>query len=258
MKVKRVQTEDDLSQAYPCATESPIPFWADGLPLCKEWFAHSLGKYIEGFHLLDENHNVIGHIYWGSSLHALAPYEIEEGVAYVYCEWIQRRHRNKGGMHLLFQEFVEFLKSKGYKGILLRGTEIEVYMHYQHFLKRGFRPLKQSNGSELLYYPLSQASVVVKPIPVRITPESKAPVEILIIGSRLCPVGASAVVAIRKVAKEFGKSVSVKEIPASREVIDKYGVANGIFVNGKVRFFGPVSEAQVRKVIEEELKNKGA
>lgn len=253
MRIRRVQTPEDVRQAYPCATESPIPFWADGVPLCREWFAENLGKYIEGFHLIDEDGNVIGHIYWASSGHALIPYEIENGLAYIYCDWVQQHHRGKGGMHLLFQEFVEFLRSQGYKGILVRGTEFEDYMHCRHFLKRGFQMLQESGGGKLLYYPLSQTSVVVEPITPRVAKESAAKVEVLVIGSRFCPVGASAVLAVRKVAQEFGERVVIKEIPSSREVIARYGVAHGIFVNGRAKFFGPVSESQVRRAIEEEL-----
>jgi|GEM_PF-4353311 len=161
MKVRRVQTLEDIQHAYPCATESPIPFWADGLSLSRDWFAENLGKYVEGFHLVDEDGNVIGHIYWAPSDQALAPYEIEEGVAYIYCDWVQQRWRGKGGMHLLFLEFVEFLRSQSYKGILVDGTELEGYMHYQHFLKRGFQVIRKSDGGRLLYYPLRQASIVV-------------------------------------------------------------------------------------------------
>lgn len=257
MKVRRVQTQEDVEHTYPCATESPIPFWADGVPLCREWFADNLGKYVEGFHLLDESGNVIGHIYWAPSRRALVPYEIEDGVAYIYCEWVQRRHRGKGGMHLLFQEFIAFLNSQGYKGVAVDGTEIEGYMHYQHFLKRGFQVFRQSDGAKLLYYPLSQATVGIKSITAHVVKEGKAEVEILVIGSHFCPVGASAVLAIRKVAQEFGERVSVKEIPASREVLAQYGVADGIFINGKAKFFGPVAESQVRQVIGEELQSLG-
>ena len=253
MNVQRVQTPEDIKQAYPCTTESPIPFWADGLSLCRDWFSENLGKYIEGFHLEGENGKIIGHIYWAPSNQALVPYEIEDGMAYIYCDWVQQHHREKGGMHLLFREFVEFLHSQGYKGILVDGTKIEGYMHYQHFLKRGFQVIRESNGSKLLYYPLSQASVVVKPITTRIADNVSAKVEVLVIGSHFCPVGASVVLAVRKVAQEFGKRVMVKEVPASREVIAQYGVADGIFINGKANFFGPVKESQVRKAIEEEL-----
>ncbi len=50
----------DVQQAYPCATESPTPFWADVLSLSRAWFAENLGRPVEGFHLEDESGNVIG------------------------------------------------------------------------------------------------------------------------------------------------------------------------------------------------------
>lgn len=252
MRVRRVQTPQDIQQTYPCATESPIPFWADGLPLSRAWFAENLGRHIDGFHLEDEGGTVIGHIYWAPGSQALVPYEIEDGVAYIYCDWVQYSHRGKGGMHLLFQELLGFLRSQGYKGILVDGTEYEGYMHYRHFLNRGFQVIWE-DGGKLMYYPLSQPSVTVRPIPTRIPQEVGAEVEVLIIGSHFCPVGASAVLAIRKVAREFGERVRVREVPAGRDVIAQYGIADGIFINGKPRFFGPVKEEQVRQVVEEEL-----
>jgi len=253
MEVQGVRTLEDVERAYPCATESPVPFWANGLLCGREWLAANLGKYVEGLHLLDESGNVVGHIYWAPSDQALVPYEIEDGAAYIYCEWVQHRHRGKGGMHLLFQEFVGLLRSQDYKGILVDGTEFEGYMHYQHFIKRGFQVLRESEGGKLLYYPLSQPSIAVKPLTVRVAKETDAEVEVLVIGSRFCPVGASAVLAVRKAAQEFGERVVVREIPASREVIAQYGVADGIFINGKPKFFGPVREDQVRKVLESEM-----
>lgn len=255
MRVRRVQTPEDVAGAYPCATESPVPFWADGLPLCREWFAENLGKYVEGLHLEDEHGTVIGHIYWAPSEQALVPYEIEEGAAYIYCDWVQQRHRGQGGMHLLFQEFVGLLRSQGYKGILVDGTEIEGYMHYRHFVKRGFQVIRESDGSRLLYYPLGQASVEVKPIAARVPQATGVPVQILVIGSRFCPVGASALLALRKVVQEFEGRVAIQEIPSSREAIAQYGVVDGIFINGKAKFFGPATETHVRQALEEELQS---
>lgn len=253
MEIRKVCTPEDVRHTYPCATESPPPFWADGLSLARAWFSENLGKHIEGFHLEDEPGSVIGHIYWAPGERALAPYEIEDGVAYIYCEWVQRSYRGQGGMHLLFQGLVECLRSQGYKGILVRGTEFESYMHYQHFLKRGFHIISGSDGGKLLYYPLSRASVTVRPITGRVPGKAGVEVEILVIGSHFCPVGASAVLAVRKVARELGERVRLEEVPASRDAVARYGVAHGIFINGKVKLVGPVGENQVRQAIEEEL-----
>jgi hypothetical protein len=150
MKVYRVTTEQEAKKAYPCTSEVPSPFWADGLPLSRAWFAENLGQYIEGFHLEDDIGQVIGHIYWAHSEKALAPYLIEDGVAYIYCEWVQWQHRVQGRMQKLFQAFADFLRVGGYKGVLVEGTNIEGYMHFNHFIKRGFQVVRENDGGKCL------------------------------------------------------------------------------------------------------------
>ncbi len=59
--------------------------------------------------------------------------------------------------------------------------------------------------------------------------------------------------AIRKVAREFGDQVAVREVPAETEALARYGVADGILANGKIKFFGPVTEDQVRAAISDEI-----
>lgn len=71
------------------------------------------------------------------------------------------------------------------------------------------------------------------------------------IGSRFCPVGASAVISLRQVAEEFAGQVLLKEVPAGPESMARYGVAEGIFLNGRSCFFGPVTLAQVRETIRQ-------
>ncbi len=258
MRAYRVESEEEAWRAYPCATESPTPFWADGLTLSREWFARNLGRHVEGFHLEDDAGRVIGHIYWSPSERALVPYRIEEGAAFLYCEWVQRPYQGRGGMRMLFEAFTAFLQEEGYKGVLVDGTELEGYMHYHHFLKRGFRVIRETDGGKLMYLPLAQEVVHVEPLSPRVTREGTAPVEVLVVGSRFCPVGASAVLAVRKVAGEMGPSVAVREVEAGPEALAHYGVADGIFINGRPRFFGPVTEEQVRAVLQEELARAGA
>ncbi len=253
MQIRQVQSSEDISKAYPCTTETPIPFWADGLPLCREWLKENLGKHIEGFHLEDDEGKVIGHIYWSPSTQALTPYDIEEGVAFVYCDWVQKQYRGLGGAHLLYQGFIDYLRKNAYKGMLVNGTDYEGYMYYQHFLKRGFKVIGERNGEKQMYFLLRQETIVVKPFTPNLPGIRGDGVEVLIICSRSCPVGASAVLALHKVAQEHGAKVAIREVPGSKKAIEEYGVAGGIFINGKVKFFGPVTESQVRKAIEEEL-----
>lgn len=250
MRIFRLSNPEEAARAYPCATEAPRPFWADGLELSREWFAENLGKYVKGFHL-EEGEEVIGHIYWAPSEWALVPYHTEPGVAWLYCEWIQRAYRGRGYMRALFSAFLEHLKAEDYKGVLVRVTAYETYMHHSHFTKRSFRMIEGGNG--LMYLPLTQESVEVEPLKTKVRREGTVPVEVLVIGSLSCPVGATAVLYLRKAAAEFGDRVALREVPAGRETLARYGVANGIFVNGELKFFGPVTAAQVRAAIEKAL-----
>ncbi len=252
--IERLTGRDQAREAYPCV-EGPT-LWAEGLPLSQQWFAANLGEHIEGFHLKDlEEGRVIGHIYWAPSERALVPYEIEDRVAFLYCEWVQTPYRGRGLMRRLFGEFIEALKQEGYKGVLVDGTEIEDYMHYSHFAKRGFRVIQDFGQFKLMYLPLAQEEVAVRRLEPKVPVEERAPVEVLIIGSRFCPVGSVAVLLVRKVAEaeEFRGKVLIEEVPATREAIARYGVADGIFINGKMKFLGPVGEEGVRRAIQEEL-----
>jgi predicted GNAT family acetyltransferase len=204
---------------------------------------------------LEEDGKVIGHIYWAASERALVPYRTEPGVAWVYCEWVQRPYQGRGYMRKLFSAFIEHLRSEGYKVVLVGATDYEGYMHHSHFAKRGFQMIERERG--LMYLPLGQASVRVEPLEARVEREGRAPVEVLVIGSLFCPVGAAAVLYLRKVAAEFGDRVTLKEVPAGPEALSRYGVADGIFINGEPKFFGPATEARVRAVIEEELRRVG-
>lgn len=163
MRVYRLTEPAQAAGAYPCATEGR-PFWADGLPLARAWLAENLGHYVEGLHLEDEAGQVIGHLYWAPSERALAPYRIEEGAAYLYCDWVQRPQRGRGGSRLLFESFLEALRAEGCKGVLVDATEIEGYMHRRHYESRGFRPLRPQELGLLLYLPLRQKSVGVEPL----------------------------------------------------------------------------------------------
>ena len=70
------------------------------------------------------------------------------------------------------------------------------------------------------------------------------------------PVGAATALYLRKVAVEFGDRVSMVEVPAWPEALARYGVADGIYLNGMPVFFGPVTEEQVRAVIEEAFQER--
>ena len=58
----------------------------------------------------------------------------------------------------------------------------------------------------------------------------------------------------KTVAQGFGGKVKIVEIEATLETIRKYGTTDPL-INGKIKMFGPTSEADVKKAIQEEIDN---
>jgi GNAT superfamily N-acetyltransferase len=232
--------------------EVPTP-WPEALQACRAWIAQGLGTLVEGLHLQDYAGTVIGHVYYGSSERALIPCQVEDGVAVVYCEWIQRRHQGKGYARLLSEALARHLDGEGYKGILVVATDDEQHMSYTHFARRGFRPVRQAGRLRLMYRPLRQESVDVQPLELRIAPRRGHPIEIVVFTGGFCPYEAATGLLTLQVAREFGDRVVLKEIPVTVENVRAYGAAGGVFINGRRTLPGGASEEAIRQAIHDAL-----
>jgi len=250
--VKRLRGAEDARQAFPCMCEVPTP-WPEALEACRAWIGENLGRYVEGYHLYDPSGNVVGQLYYAPSEHALVPYEIEPGVAVIYCEWVQRRWQGKGLGLQLFATFKEDARSTGCKGIVVEGTDREEQMYYQHYLARGFTIIHETDDRKLLYLPLSQPQVRVSPLQPRIPSRRGIPVEILVLTGYLCPFEMPARLLLLEVAREFGDRVLLRQESLTRETLRRYGAASGIFINGRSKLAGATSEDAIRQAIIEEL-----
>jgi Acetyltransferase (GNAT) family len=250
--VKRLEAEAESQQAFPCMVEVPGP-WPEALNVCRTWVSKNLGRHVEGYHLLSEGGAVIGQLYYASSENALVPYSIEAGVAVLYCEWVQRRHQNKGFGRQLFSAFVGDMRAQACKGVLVECSDQDAQMHCSHYLSRGFNIVHEAGHRRLLYLPLSQSGVAFQPLQPTLRPRSGIPVEILILSGYLCPYEAATQLLLLDVAREFGDRVIVRQEPLSPETLRRYGVAYGIFVNGRPKLAGAATEEAIRQAIVEEL-----
>jgi ribosomal protein S18 acetylase RimI-like enzyme len=250
--VKRLEKDADAESAFCCMSEVPTP-WPKTLGICRAWAGLNLGRYVEGYHVQDPVGTVVGQLYFATSERALVPYEIEDSVAVMYCVWVQRRHQRQGLGRKLFTAFEADMYAQGYKGILVEGTDREELMHYQHFLPRGFQVVHEYGHRKLLYLPLKQSRIELRPLESRIRPRRGLPVEILILSGYLCPFEASTQILLTEVAREFGERVVIRQEPLSPETLERYGVADGIFINGRQKLSGAVSEEAIRQAIVEEF-----
>jgi N-acetylglutamate synthase-like GNAT family acetyltransferase len=252
MHVKKV-TVNDLDATCCCMSETPPGVsWAKSLPQSKKWFKNNLSRYVEGYHLLDDG-KVAGHIYYETSEKALIPYEIEPGVACVYCTEMLRDYSHKGYGKMMFDYMKDDLRKNGIKGIIIPATDFKEYMHYELFLKQGFKVIMEQPPFKIMYYPLTKKSITVKPISLNYKP-SKEKVEVTLFNNFFCPVGPHMYNLTKTVAQSFGNKVKIVEIEATLENIRKYGTTDPL-INGKIKMFGPASEADVKKAIQEEIDN---
>jgi len=250
MKVKKV-TLGDLEATYCCMSDVPPGVsWAEALPESREWFQTNIGRHVEGYHLLDDA-RVVGHIYYETSERALLPYEIEPRVACIYCTEMLRDYMQKGYGRKMFDYAKNDLKKQGFKGILVDATDVKEFMHYEHFLKQGFKVIKEHGPFKLMYFPLSKESINVKPLELNYKP-SRDKVEVTLFNNFFCPVGAYMYHLIKKVAQSFGDKVKIVEIEATLETARRYGTTDTL-INGKIKIFGPASEEDVKKAIQEEI-----
>jgi GNAT superfamily N-acetyltransferase len=252
VSVKRLEAEAESQQAFPCMVEAPTP-WPEALGVCRAWVSQNLGRHVEGYHLLGGGGAVIGQLYYAPSERALVPYRIEDGVAVLYCEWVQRRHQNKGFGRRLFSTFLEEMQAQACKGVLVECTDQEAQMHYSHYLSRGFEVIHEAGHRRLLYLPLRQSGVEFQPLQPTLQPRSGIPVEILILSGYLCPYETATQLLLLDVAREFGDRVVIRQEPLSPETLSRYGVAYGIFINGRPKLAGAATEEAIRQAILEEL-----
>jgi hypothetical protein len=250
--IKRIHNTDDAQKAYCCMTDVPTP-WPQALCQCRDWVTNNLGKHIEGYHLQKPNGEVIGHLYFALSDHALFPYRVEPGVAVLYCEWIQKRHQGLGYGTLLFDSFISDRIKEDNLGVLVEATDIEGQMHFRHYEVRGFEVIHEQGHRKLLYYPINQTKVNAQPIVKKISPKTDHPIEVLILNGYMCPYEVSTMIKLRSIVPEFGEQVILRDVWLTPDTLQEFGAAKGVFINGHQKLVGGETECEIRLAIQEEL-----
>ena len=105
----------------------------------------------------------------------------------------------------------------------------------------------------LMYRPLRQETIDVEAIDLRIEPRRKPPVEVLVFRGGFCPYEVSTALAALEVAREFGSSVHVRQVPLTAETVRAFGAAGGVWINGRRFPAGGAPEEAVRRAIGQAL-----
>jgi hypothetical protein len=95
--------------------------------------------------------------------------------------------------------------------------------------------------------------VQTRPLEPTIRPKRGSPVQVLILSGYLCPLDVSTQILLLEVAREFGDQVTLHQELLTPETLRRYGVANGVFINGRQKLVGAATEEAIRQAILEEM-----
>lgn len=251
-KTIKLKKDSDAQQAYCCMGETPTP-WSTSLCECRDWVSQNLGTHVEGFHIQLPNETIVGHLYYAMSENALFAYETEPHVGVLYCDWVQTNYQGKGLRTQLINTFIDEMKKVEAKGILVEATNNDEQKHHRHYTTLGFEVVLDAGERKLLYYPLHQKSIEVKPLTPKLDFEKIAGVELLIVNGYMCPFETASIVKTRVIAQEFGDKINLQEVQLTPETVREFGVARGIYINGEEKIFGGETDEQIRQIILEAL-----
>lgn len=230
--------------AFSCLTEDKNNPLNEVSNISREYFKNEVKKSFFGYHLfVDET--VSGHLYYSISQNSILPFTAEDDVVLVICTWVSRRFRNMGLGKKLFERLKK--DNSSMKGVVLRATTSPIFMYYPHFERLGFKPVYQDKGYIYMYFPLK-----VDRVKVIIRKEKNINKEgIFILRNNFCPVVPFKAGEIKRIAKEL--NIRYKEVEITKENIEKFGIDNGVYINGMKYPYNVGDKELIKKVIDENL-----
>jgi hypothetical protein len=130
---------------------------------------------------------------------------------------------------------------RGAKGMAAWGLALPFWMKASWFRKQGYRRVDRDGIAVLLFKPFTDDAVEPKWIRQRRTPAREPDrVAVTAFCNGWCPAQNIAFERTKRAAAEFGDDVVFREIDTSdRATFLEWGIADGVFVDGKRLRYGP-------------------
>ncbi len=165
-------------------------------------------------------------------------------ITLINCIFIIPGSRDKGYSKFLLYEAEEEAE-KISRGIAVIAHKHPEWMPADYFAKRGYKVVDSQNGSikQLLMFKKFQPTESPKFLRQKYGYKQKSKtgrVVVEIVWSGRCPHNQISVELLKEVLDEFGDKVIIKEVITNElesDVIRKYGLGYGIYVNGKPNFW---------------------
>ena len=187
-----------------------------------------------------------------------------QDLYFITCIWVHG-YKNKGvgncqkrgiGKSLLkaAEDDVRSLKAKG---IAAWGISLPFWMKASWFRKHGYTKVDKHGSGVLLWKSFDEDAVAPKWIREKKKPEiSEGKVTVASFINGWCPAQNIVFERAKRASSEFGPEVEFQEIHTfDRETFSEWGIADGLFIDGKqVRTGPPPSYKKIKKKIEKKVK----
>lgn len=230
------------------------------------WLRDMMGKGLKA-KLVYEGKKAVGFIEYAPIEEA--PVAVEgKDITFINCIWIVTRtpDKNKSGY-----------QGKGYGRALLRAAEQDVrestrgiavsaFDHAFWFTPASFfkyfdyKEVDRKNSHVLMFKAFKKGVKRPSFMKSKYKPPKIEPGKVIVeaFWNAVCPMGLVVMQRLREVVEEFGSEVMLREVfTDDRSKVKEYGVASGIFINGKSKFWGPPSKTQIRGELKKALKKGG-
>lgn len=201
-----------------------------------------------------EGASPVGHLEYIPIEHAPRPVK-GANLLFIDCLFVEPQKRWHGAGAQLLAECEAKAREQNLAGLAVIAYPDSLYMPAGFFIEHGFHVVAENDCAWLM---LKNWAEVDAPefLPCRYQPmpvaAGQTTVDIFWCGQ--CPLWAHARDEVLKVAHELGSQVVVREVNTDdRQVIERWGIANGVFINGECAFLYPPTRDEIRKALQVKL-----
>ncbi len=258
MKITDISPENE--QHYFCCLEEYSDDLKEAGDHKEKWYRYMKDKGIRVKFAEDDNGIIGGMIHY-----VPIDYSMVSGkdLYVVLCIWVHGHkigrgdYRKRGMGTALLKAAEEDSRALGAKGLVTWGLAIPVFMQASWFKRKGYKVVEKNSMMRLLWKPFTEDAVPPKFIkPKKIPGKGKDKVDITVFRNGWCPAYNMAYERALRASKEFEAKVKITEFQTiNREIVDEWGIVDGLFIDGReVRTGPPPSYKQIKRKVEKRVK----
>ncbi len=178
-----------------------------------------------------------------------------ENLLFIDCLFVEPQKRWHGVGAELLAKCEEKAHEQHLAGMAVIAYPDSLFMPAGFFIEHGFQVVAESECAWLL---MKTWEAVAPPEFLhrhyQAAPAAAGHTSIDIFWCGQCPFWAHARDELMKVARELGEQVVVHEINTDdRKVMEQWGIANGVFINGECAFLYPPTKDEIRKALQAKM-----